>query len=131
MPLCFYKVFHRETNNHPLVAFFGFSNSFSYQIFIIISDIYQDYKNKYKPTKFLRDNLGVNHHIALTPLMFIAKMHYFQCHFLLILVKLDYISYCFFFIFFLHCSINVLVVLPFFLIVFPLILCFLVLNQYL
>jgi len=81
-------------------------------------------QNKYKPTKFLKDDVGVNHHIALGPLMFIANMHYFQCHFLSILVKLDYISYCFPLIFFLHCSINVLVVLPFFLIVFPLILCF-------
>ncbi len=123
VPLCFYKVFHRGTNNHPLVAFFVFLIPF-HIILKKTSDIYQHYKNKYKPTKFLKDNLGVNNHIALAPLMFIANMHYFQCHFLSILVTLDYISYCFPLIFFLHCSINVLVVLPFFLIVFPLILCF-------
>jgi len=129
VPLCFYKVFHCGTNNHPLVAFFVFFNPFRI-ILKKTSDIYQDYKNKYKPTKFLKDNLGVNNHIALAPLMFIANMHYFQCHFLSILVKLDYISYCFPLIFFLHCSINVLVLLPFFLIVFSLDFMFLVFNQY-
>jgi hypothetical protein len=49
-------------------------------------------KIKYSHVKFIKDNQDLNSHIASPPIMLIGKMHFFQHHFLPIVVKLDYIS---------------------------------------